>query len=137
VLEQLGPEPAEAEAVRGRLVGELDRLLVAREQRARLEALRRGGLRRPAVRLEVQELRAVALDDDRRARRLVSKEGDARELRLREARLAGTEAEGLQRFDELPQRMRRGEPLQQERRIERQTADLAQAADEPDEVIPG
>jgi hypothetical protein len=47
---------------------------------------------------------------------------------------AGPETQRMERFEELLAGMRSGEALQQERRIERQMVELAQAPDQPHKV---
>jgi len=100
------------------------------------KALATASERRLAARLEVQELLAVRLDDERRPRRLALQERDAGKACLRERALAGAKTERLDRFEELAQRMRSRKALQEQRRIERNAVELAQAADQPREVLP-
>jgi len=101
-----------------------------------LEKLVSAGERRLAARFEVQEPPAVGLDDEGRPRRFALQEGNARVGRFCERALAGAEAERQDRFEELAQRVRSRETLQEQRRVERDAAELAKAADQPREVLP-
>jgi hypothetical protein len=110
---------------------------VAHEQHVGLEALElvaRTGGGRLAAGLEVEELLAVRLHDERRPRRLAPQEPDAGEARLGKRTLAGTKVERLDRFEELTDRVRGRKALQQQRGVKRQAADLAKAADQPEKV---
>lgn len=141
VLEKLGPEPAEAECGgRGCLAFQFLPLLVPDKQRLPLEPLGlryRARLRRLAAGFEVEELARVGLDHERGARRFTLEDGDAREARFGEDAFASSKAERLERLNQLTGGVRRRKTLQQECRVERYPVDLAEAADQPDEIRPG
>ena len=82
MLKELVPEPTEAELREPRVAigSELFCRFVPHEHRVGLEAPERGqgtGERRLAPCFEVQEVRAVRFDDDRRPQRVALDEGDA------------------------------------------------------------
>jgi hypothetical protein len=140
VLEELGPEPAEAKLRPLRcavLRRGLDRLVLQKDN-VRREAFAQRGERRGLGCLtpgdEIEKPLGVALDEDRRARLLAREKSDAGERGLREFALAGSESKRAERFDELPEGMRCGITLQQQRRVERHPVDLAKAADQPGKV---
>ena len=132
VLEELQPEPAEAEfRGRGRALG-LGRLrsgLVPHEKHVALERILhqtyRRRLRRLAAGDEIEQPLRIALDEDRRLRRIARKKTNAGECGLGEFAFAGAETQQVDCFDKLPDRMRRRKPLQEQRRVERNAVDLA------------
>ena len=120
VLEELRPEPAEAEfRFRRRAVARsrFCRRVELEHDDARLEQFlqrrNRRCLRHLAAGDEVEQPLGMALDEDHRPLRFAREEPDARKRRLCDIAFASTEIEGVQRLDELPQGMRRGIALQE------------------------
>lgn len=156
VLEQLGDEPAEAE--RPRLLLEalhrlFPRALVRDEDDRRLEELlevvRKPSAGQLAARLDVQDALAVVLEDQtgdrvggligaalghRRAQKGYRRKRGRFEPSPGEQRLTCAEAVGAQRFEKQSAIVRRRKLLQQQRGVERQAMNAAQAADEPSEL---
>lgn len=138
--QELVPEPAEAELSPGRCAVFAQRLgfFVPDQERLRLETLRYvgcgAGLRRLAARLEVKQPLAVGPDDDDRA--LLLEEGKTGKRGAGKGAFAGAKSQRLQSFKELPNGVRRGKALDEKRGIKRNAVDLAQAADQPYEVLP-
>src|SRR3954471_362184 len=108
-----------------------------RDNGPRLETLERCSLGPLAAGRKVKCLPGFASHDDRRAPSLALQESDAWQRRARDIGLAGAKAERLQRFDRLMMRMRRRKALHENRGVERQAVDLAETADQPDEIGTG
>src|SRR3954467_7732951 len=108
-----------------------------RDNGPRLETFERRSLGPLGAGREVKRLPGFASHDDRRAPGLALQESDAWQLLPRKIGLAGAKAERLQRFDRLMMRMRLRKALQDKRCVERQAVDLAETADQPDEIGTG
>jgi hypothetical protein len=149
VLEELGGEPAEAEAPGSHLPGiRIGRLgaLVPQQDELRLEAggelAQRRDLRSLGASDEIEQPLAIALHEQRWPGRVALEHAHAGKAHvLQTARLgrvlACLEAKGAGGFDELRTRVRRREALLKEFRIEGNAADLAKAADQPEKIARG
>ena len=140
-MQQLRNEPAEAEfaARRRALVGERLGIFVPGEKDLGLEALAgqrgRAGLRGLAAGLEVEQPLVVGPDNEGRFQAFALQKADAGIRGSGEPAKAGAEAESLHRFAKLARRMRAGKALYQQRGIEWNAVELAEATHQPHKVL--
>jgi hypothetical protein len=144
VPQKFRPEPAEAELRRRRRTvfsRRVFRRLVSNEEhfgaKALVERRNRRRVRRLAAGDEVQQSLGVALDQERGLGDVPGEEPETGKRASRQLPFARAEPERAQRLDQLPNGMRRGKLLQEERGVKRNPVDLAHAADRPREICFG